>query len=166
MRKLTFISLCSFALTVAACSDSATPGASEDDTAGSEGECPVGSEDCPCTAGGACDEGLVCEENMCVPGETESGTSDDTTQLAVDRILVGSTVTGGVRRHGVRVATFVVDLSPAADGATRARFRVRWFLPTPAMVPFVAVDEEHSVALEPLRELSERLAERLQHPED
>jgi len=94
------------------------------------------------------------------------GTSDDTTQLAVDRILVGSTVTGGVRRHGVRVATFVVDLSPAADGATRARFRVRWFLPTPAMVPFVAVDEEHSVALEPLRELSERLAERLQHPED
>ncbi|ROR65243.1 hypothetical protein [Agrococcus jenensis] len=93
------------------------------------------------------------------------GTSDDTTEAAVDRILVGSTVTGGVRRHGVRVGTFVVDLSPAADDATRARFRVRWFLTTPAMVPFVGVHEEHSVALEPLRELAERLAHRLQHPD-
>jgi hypothetical protein len=30
--------------------------------------CPVGSEGCPCTGGGACDAGLVCNAGLCAPG--------------------------------------------------------------------------------------------------
>ncbi|MBL9024258.1 MAG: hypothetical protein JNL21_18840 [Myxococcales bacterium] len=28
-------------------------------------DCPVASEDCPCTDGGSCDDGLVCEDDVC-----------------------------------------------------------------------------------------------------
>jgi len=30
-------------------------------------QCPVGSEGCPCTGGGSCDAGLMCEGGLCVP---------------------------------------------------------------------------------------------------
>jgi len=33
---------------------------------GGVGDCPVGSESCPCTAGGACDPGLTCLSGFCV----------------------------------------------------------------------------------------------------
>jgi hypothetical protein len=29
--------------------------------------CPVGAQDCPCTNGGICDPGLVCEAGLCIP---------------------------------------------------------------------------------------------------
>ncbi len=49
------------------------------DTSGSEtGECPVGSESCPCTAGGSCDAGLMCSSDVCVPESNESESSTDT----------------------------------------------------------------------------------------
>ena len=45
-----------------------------------DSECWVGSEGCPCTDGGGCDPGLICDQgtNMCVPdgdSEEDSGTS-------------------------------------------------------------------------------------------
>jgi hypothetical protein len=29
-------------------------------------DCPIGSEGCPCTGGGACDPGLTCLSEVCV----------------------------------------------------------------------------------------------------
>jgi cysteine-rich repeat protein len=46
----------------AACGDSSGADTSESET----GECSVGGLDCPCTDGGACDSGLVCEMDVCV----------------------------------------------------------------------------------------------------
>ena len=37
--------------------------------------CPVGSERCPCTTGGACNAGLECRSGLCV--ETSSGADAD-----------------------------------------------------------------------------------------
>lgn len=37
------------------------------------GECPVGSETCPCTTGGACDPGLMCLSNICVDPNNSTG---------------------------------------------------------------------------------------------
>ncbi|MFV8752469.1 DUF4349 domain-containing protein [Nannocystaceae bacterium ST9] len=34
-------------------------------------ECPIGSEGCPCTAGGGCDPGLTCMAGICSSGEGE-----------------------------------------------------------------------------------------------
>jgi hypothetical protein len=34
-------------------------------------DCPVGSEGCACTSGGACDEGLVCLSNLCVESDAQ-----------------------------------------------------------------------------------------------
>lgn len=49
--------------------------ASDDETpSGSSGNgCPVGSETCPCTQGGACDPGLVCLSNLCVDPDGAGG---------------------------------------------------------------------------------------------
>ena len=51
--------------------------ASNEDTGGDDsatGTCPVGSEACPCTMGGACDPGLECLSNICVdPTPTGGG---------------------------------------------------------------------------------------------
>ena len=42
--------------------------------------CVVGSEGCPCTAGGGCDPGLVCDVGVCTPdGTTGDGDGDPTT---------------------------------------------------------------------------------------
>ncbi|KIG17302.1 hypothetical protein DB30_03485 [Enhygromyxa salina] len=40
--------------------------------------CPVGSEGCPCTGGGACDPGLMCDGGECVPasGDGDGDTGD------------------------------------------------------------------------------------------
>ena len=46
------------------------------DTSTTTDNCPVGSEGCPCTGGGGCDPGLVCEGGTCVP---DAGTTTDTT---------------------------------------------------------------------------------------
>jgi uncharacterized delta-60 repeat protein len=52
-------------------------GCNGDKDAGGD-ECPVGSEGCPCTAGGACDAGLTCLSNTCVDaGDGDDGASDD-----------------------------------------------------------------------------------------
>ena len=54
-----------------------TPGDGDGD--GSEetgGECWIGALDCPCTPGGGCDPGLVCEVGVCVPDG--SGDTGDT----------------------------------------------------------------------------------------
>ncbi|MBL9107022.1 MAG: hypothetical protein JNL82_39340 [Myxococcales bacterium] len=40
---------------------------------GGETGCPIGSLNCLCTDGNACDEGLVCASNRCVPDETATG---------------------------------------------------------------------------------------------
>jgi hypothetical protein len=43
-------------------------------------ECPIGSEGCPCTGGGACDNGLMCDAGVCVPvagdGDGDEGDGD------------------------------------------------------------------------------------------
>ncbi len=52
----------------------------DDDKAGAD-ECPVGSLDCPCTEGGACDPGLSCQSDVCVEssgGDTDTDTDVDT----------------------------------------------------------------------------------------
>lgn len=36
--------------------------------------CGVGSEGCPCTAGGSCDPGFVCDANVCIPDPCPLGT--------------------------------------------------------------------------------------------
>ncbi len=47
---------------------------------GDTDECPIGSEGCPCTGGGACDLGLMCEAGVCVPaagdGDGDNGDGD------------------------------------------------------------------------------------------
>ena len=48
------------------------------------GECWVGAEDCPCTPGGGCDPGLVCEADICVPSGNGGGTSDTNTTDSAD----------------------------------------------------------------------------------
>jgi hypothetical protein len=42
--------------------------------------CLVGSEACPCTAGGSCDAGLVCLSDVCVDPSAESSSEESTTQ--------------------------------------------------------------------------------------
>jgi hypothetical protein len=37
------------------------------------GECPVGTQDCPCTDVGGCDPGLHCDANVCHGYDTETG---------------------------------------------------------------------------------------------
>jgi len=57
------------------------PGSTETMESESVG-CPIGSEGCPCTKGGTCDQGLVCASNKCVVAEVTTGpgsTSDATT---------------------------------------------------------------------------------------
>ena len=50
----------------------ASPGCSKDDE--NSRTCPVGTEGCPCTLGGACDPGLACYSNRCVEdGEVPGG---------------------------------------------------------------------------------------------
>lgn len=45
-------------------------------TSTDEGNCPVGAEGCPCTGGGGCDPGLVCEGDVCTqPADTSADTS-------------------------------------------------------------------------------------------
>ena len=48
------------------------------------GDCPVGSEECPCTENGACDEGLVCLSNTCVQDEGETGDDTNATRGSED----------------------------------------------------------------------------------
>lgn len=73
MRMLGLSSLFAAILLGPACGDS-TAGSGE------TGTCPVGSVTCPCTSGGACDNGLVCLSNLCVdPG---SGSTDAPTQAS------------------------------------------------------------------------------------
>ncbi|MFV8751274.1 hypothetical protein ACNOYE_12085 [Nannocystaceae bacterium ST9] len=45
-----------------------------------DGSCPIGAEDCPCTAGGACDTNLECIEGMCtaLPTDEEADGGSDT----------------------------------------------------------------------------------------
>lgn len=51
-------------------------------------DCPQGAEGCPCTAGGGCDPGSMCDAGLCVPeaGDTTTGdtTTGDTTTTTTD----------------------------------------------------------------------------------
>lgn len=44
---------------------------------GGDGDCPVGSERCPCTGGGACDPGLECLSDVCVDAGGDSDADTD-----------------------------------------------------------------------------------------
>lgn len=62
-----------------------------------DGSCPVGAEGCPCTGGGGCDPGLVCEGGTCAqPSETSTDTNTDTgTDTGTDTSTdTGTTDTG------------------------------------------------------------------------
>lgn len=48
--------------------DSGDSAGSGDGESGDDGECWIGAENCPCTPGGGCDPGFVCEAQICVPG--------------------------------------------------------------------------------------------------
>jgi N-acetyl-anhydromuramyl-L-alanine amidase AmpD len=63
------------------------PSDSGDGDSADEGECWIGAENCPCTPGGGCDPGLVCEVGTCVPSGNGEGVDDDGT---------GDAGTGGV----------------------------------------------------------------------
>ena len=39
-------------------------------------ECSIGAEGCPCTNGGSCDAGLMCEDGICVPADPATGDGD------------------------------------------------------------------------------------------
>lgn len=54
---------------------------SEDGEASSDegGECPIGSLNCPCTAGGTCDSGLVCASKKCTEATETGETGEDST---------------------------------------------------------------------------------------
>lgn len=41
-------------------------------------DCPIGAEGCPCTMGGGCDPGLVCEDGICGPATDEGADGGDT----------------------------------------------------------------------------------------
>lgn len=81
------------ALALGSCGSPPDPGVyteGGDGDGGSEGDCPIGSLDCPCTTGGACNEGLTCTDQVCAPPgaeETETGpkldviTDDDLPEL-------------------------------------------------------------------------------------
>lgn len=53
------------------------PGETADSTDG--GECWIGGPNCPCTPGGGCDPGLVCEADVCVPSGSGEGNEDGPT---------------------------------------------------------------------------------------
>lgn len=57
------------------CEDIA-PGEGNDE-ADDGGACPIGAEECPCTAGGACDSNLECVDGMCVPLPDDEEVGDD-----------------------------------------------------------------------------------------
>jgi hypothetical protein len=64
---------------------------------GNDGEnCPVGSESCPCTAGGTCDSPLVCASNLCVRMGGDADTDADAPSDAPtsDNTEVGQLIPG------------------------------------------------------------------------
>jgi hypothetical protein len=52
--------------------------------ADSSSTCPVGSEGCACTTGGACDNGLLCASNFCVNAGSATSTTSTGTGTATD----------------------------------------------------------------------------------
>lgn len=62
----------------------ATTTSTSTDTGTTDTGCTIGSEGCPCTDGGGCDPGLVCDAGTCGPpagtdtGTTDTGTTTDT----------------------------------------------------------------------------------------
>jgi hypothetical protein len=57
-----------------------TPGDGDGDAGDGDGDdsgCPIGSEGCPCTGGGACDPGLMCEGGICVPASGDGDGDGD-----------------------------------------------------------------------------------------
>ena len=54
--------------------DGDTTGDGDGDGDTTDTGCPIGAEGCPCTPGGGCDPGLMCESGVCVP---EAGTTGD-----------------------------------------------------------------------------------------
>jgi cysteine-rich repeat protein len=83
-------------------------GTGTEDEVGSSGmttdddSCPVGAEGCPCTGGGACDQGLMCMDGTCVPEDgTSSDTTTDSTDDTTDSTDTTDTTGGGVCGDGM-----------------------------------------------------------------
>jgi hypothetical protein len=96
-----------------------TPTANDDDELGdteaTEGECPVGSEACPCTPGGACDAGLVCLSNVCVMPATDTSTSESSPETT-DTTESDTTTEGQLCGNGV------IDDGEQCDGSNLGGF--------------------------------------------
>lgn len=60
------------------------PGDGDGDGDTDGGQCWIGAEDCPCTVGGGCDPGLVCEVGVCVPDDTLGGTETGKIDNGID----------------------------------------------------------------------------------
>lgn len=61
-----------------ACLASLLACAADPDDGNADAECVAGRADCPCAANGACDPGLQCEGDLCVPSSETSGDGDPT----------------------------------------------------------------------------------------
>ncbi len=97
------------------------------------GSCPVGSFECPCTVGGACDSGLTCIEDRCITvgvgtdappttggnGTTTSGngTAGGSTEQPATSTTAGADTTEGERQTDDGL---VLDVGPPATGGTSA----------------------------------------------
>jgi hypothetical protein len=56
------------------------PGDGDGDPGDGDGDaCPVGAEGCPCTPGGGCDPGLMCDAGVCVPASGDGDGDGDPT---------------------------------------------------------------------------------------
>ena len=77
MRRLELALACLVASAAACFIASSDDTVAEDtETGTTTGECPVGTETCPCTPGGACDPGLECRSGLCVAGDGDGDPGD------------------------------------------------------------------------------------------
>lgn len=83
----------------------------DSESAADEERCPLGSESCPCTMGGACDEGLECVEGVCTaPGDTDE--SEPSTETESETTESSESESGGVCTESV---VFELDAIDADD---------------------------------------------------
>ncbi len=77
-------------------------GCSDDEANGSD--CPVGSEGCPCTGGGACDPGLDCIDDACGSAGGDSDVDSDTDSDTGAAGACVDEIAGGVLTDELRLA--------------------------------------------------------------
>lgn len=73
--------------------DESTTTTAATDTGGSTeaSDCPLGGEGCPCTGGGGCDAGLMCEAGLCVPIASDSSSSESTSEESTSESTTDTT---------------------------------------------------------------------------